>query len=117
MKKYSLLLSLCAVLCSCGQHHVSKPQINPEILGVWQDSAGCKLELAIGSNHNLLLTKLSNAQNLHLTNVPLKWSKQSVFTIFKSTESGIDFSGSFSDGLMTIDNKVCLQILHKADNN
>lgn len=108
------ILSSFFLLYGCNHKAKSHQKINPEILGVWQDSSGCKLKLGL-LNDTLILESFSNANNVNLNNINLDWSKQSVFTVFTSTESNIKFSGSFSDGLMTIGDKLCAQPLYKVD--
>lgn len=115
MKKICVSVLLLVVLSSCGHHDSNaKKQINPEILGKWQDGFGCNLELTLTDN-KLILLNFSNSTGLKLSNQQLRWYKESVFTNFVSTESVPVLSGSFSDGLILIGNSLCKQSLHKAN--
>ncbi len=104
-------------LASCKHHQSAHEQINPEILGTWSSSDGCKIELQL-SNKQLFLRQFVQNNNIKLNNLHLSWTKKSVFTLFYSTQNESQFMARFSDGLILIDgNRLCNQALHKADTN
>lgn len=115
MKKTCIAIILLTALSSCSKHNsAARKQLNPEILGKWQDGFGCNLELSL-SNNQLTLLDFTSPKGVHLVNQPLKWSKESVFTNFTTLESEPVLSGSFSDGLILVGNSLCRQALHKAN--
>lgn len=115
MNKIMILAGAILLISGCSSKpNVAQPaiKINPEVLGSWIDDNGCSMSIDL-IDKELVLREFSNSHGVNYTNVDLQWTKQSVFTVFSSTESDVKFSGSFSDGFITIDNGVCSKILHK----
>lgn len=116
MKSIKLILAgtFLVILLSGCNHQAPKTLINPELIGSWNDSAGCGLELANQNNH-LWAVSFKSAHSDY-TNISLGLRKDGVFTRFEAESSGVKFSGIFADGVIMIDNKLCQQALHKDAN-
>ena len=107
----ALLISSCA-----------KPSatINPELFGSWSNDSGCSLRLAPESTRLIMLSYFSAGSQRAgeppiLQKVSLVVTKRSIFTQFKAQDPALKFQGSFSEGLITIDD-YCNAALHKVTN-
>jgi hypothetical protein len=115
MNKILILLSSVLLVGCMSKPSTIQPasKISSEVLGTWKDDGGgCSMLIELHAD-NLVLTNFTNASGVNYHNVNLQWSKQSVFTVFSSTESSTPFIGRFNDGLITIDNGLCNKILKK----
>lgn len=118
MRKLFLLIGVLVVVSCSNSAGVVQPvsKFNPEVLGTWNDDNGCKMSLERVED-KLILRNFTNSKGVEYQNINLEWNKQSVFTVFTSTESNVKFTGSFSDGFITIDNGLCNKILRKENAN
>ena len=111
MNKYFIWSILGLLLVACGHKAKPKSTINVEMLGNWSNDSRCVATFA-KIHDNLVLTRFTDGKNNVLKNVFLISKKVSIVTTFKSQNPDINFSGSFLEGVIVIDN-YCTEPLHK----
>ena len=105
--------TLC-VLAGCGTHKASSvDNVNPELIGSWNNDSGCSA-IFIKHNGKLVLQNFSNSHSAKFDNINLVSYKESIFSKFKAEDSTIQFKGMFTEGVIIIDN-YCKEALHKVD--
>lgn len=108
------LLPAMALTVAC-QAHAPPSAVNVELIGRWSDGQACTAELAMVTGQLELRQLDASAQHLRQQAL-ISW-KDGVISKFKAANPQVDFSGSYSEGLMLIDDKYCQQALHKINNS
>lgn len=116
IQKLVMISSLALFLSACNNKGASKAvtTVNPELIGMWSDDAGCSLTLQ-KTSQGLVLDDFHNAQGVSKSKVKLNIKKDSVMTRIIAVDPSSSWSAIFSEGLLMVDNKLCKQALHKID--
>ena len=109
------LAGYCILAAGCSPHKPEvKDNINREIIGSWNNDAGCTATF-IKHDGTLVLQNFNNSGSSKFANITLISYKESIFSKFKTANGVVPaFSGMFTEGVIIIDT-YCTGALHKTD--
>lgn len=84
---------------------------NPELIGHWNNDQGCAIAFVKDGDH-YLITNFTDGKNHTFSNLILASDKNGIMTQFKAKDSRVNFSGSFAEGMLVVNN-YCAAALHK----
>lgn len=115
IQKFIIVSGITLLLSACNNKNAHEAvRINPELIGMWSDDAGCNLTL-LQMNQELILDSFNNAQGVSKSKIKLNIRKDSVMTRIIASDPTNNWSAIFSEGLIMVDNNLCKRALHKVD--
>jgi hypothetical protein len=115
IQKFIIVSGITLLLSACNNKNAHEVvRINPELIGMWSDDAGCNLTL-LQMSQGLILDSFNNAQGVSKSKIKLNIRKESVMTRIIASDSTNNWSAIFSEGLIMVDNNLCKRALHKVD--